>query len=168
MQKLVIGMTRNKGFTLIELLIVLVIIGITVGFALITFGDFGESRRISFAVDQLVNTLRLAQQQAVLEASTLGLRIDNKSYQILKYYNPPEWRPISNKGIFKVHYFPKNTVVTYKSNHKTPPGFPAIIIDASGDMTPFTLNFGTPGEPSAITLRGNHDGSLNLSKPANG
>lgn len=153
-------MTVSRGFSLIEILIVIVILGITVGFALIAFGDFGESRRIIFAAEQLNNTLRLAQQQAILETSTLGLRIDNTSYQILRYQKATQWQPISNKGIFKVYYYPKNTLITLKTNPAPLQGKPAIIIGPSGNMTPFTLSFGTKQENILTTLTGSHDGSL--------
>src|SRR6478752_6140292 len=97
-QTLVIGMNKSKGFTLIEMLIVIVIIGITIGFALLSFGDFGASKGILFAAEQLEHTLTLAQQQALLENTTLGLRIDNNSYQILKFDESSNWKPISDKG----------------------------------------------------------------------
>lgn len=155
-------MTTHRGFTLIEILIVIVIIGITLGFALIAFGDFGESRRIQFSAEQLANTLSLAQQQAILETSTLGLRINNTSYQILKFQDKTGWNPISNKGIFKVHYFPKNTVIHLKTSYKPVQGTPAILITSSGDMTPFTLEFGTDKEKWMARLTGSHDGNLNF------
>ena len=163
MRRLVIGMRKNRGFTLIEMLVVIVIIGITVGFALIAFGDFGESKRILFSAEQLVNTLRLAQQQAILESNTLGLRIDNTSYQILKFQDSSHWAPISNKGIFKVNYFPPKMFITLKTNTNVPTGTPAIVINSSGNMTPFTLGFGTNKETSVALLTGHHDGSLNFS-----
>lgn len=161
--KLVTGMRRNKnsqGFTLIELLIVLVIIGITFGFALLAFGDFGGSRRILFSAEQLVNTLRLAQQQAILESSTLGLRIDNTNYQILKFQKNSQWNPISNTGVFKLTYFPKDTHITLKTNYLTPIGAPSIVITSSGDMTPFTLSFGSTKEDSIASIRGTHNGNM--------
>ncbi|WP_045095333.1 GspH family T2SS minor pseudopilin variant LspH [Legionella fallonii] len=156
-------MNTHKGFTLIEILIVIVIIGITIGFALIAFGDFGESKRILFSAEQLASTLKLAQQQAILETSTLGLRIDNNSYQILKFQNSSTWAPLPNKGIFKITYFPKNTVITLKTSNKSSPGYPSIIINSSGDMTPFTLGFGTNKETIMTLLIGNHNGSLTFS-----
>lgn len=162
MGRLVTGMNKNRGFTLIEILIVIVIIGITVGFALIAYGDFGESRNRVFFMEQLVNTLRLSQQKAILETSTLGLRIDNTSYQILKYNNENNWSPISNTGIFKATYFPKNTVIILDTHTKTPKGLPAIIINSSGDMTPFTLSFGANKDTIDTSITGTHDGRLNL------
>ncbi|WP_298624196.1 type II secretion system minor pseudopilin GspH [uncultured Legionella sp.] len=154
-------MTTKQGFTLIEILIVIVIIGITVGFALIAFGDFGASKKIMFSADQLANNIRLAQQQAILENSTLGIRIENNSYQILKFNT--QWNPISNKGVFKVNYFPKNTVITLKTNNKPVKGTPEIIINSSGDTTPFSISFGSNQDEILTTLTGSRDGTLTFS-----
>lgn len=161
MQKLVTGMRNNRGFTLIEIMVVIVIIGITVGFALIAFGDFGEGKRIQFAAEQLVNSMRLAQQQAILETSTLGLRIDSKSYQILQLQGS-QWSPMSNKGIFKITYFPHNTLITLNTPSRSPIGTPSIIITASGDMTPFTLGFGSTKEGQQVVLTGRRNGDLTI------
>jgi general secretion pathway protein H len=160
MRKLVTGMRNNRGFTLIEIMIVIVIIGITVGFALIAFGDFGESKRILFSAEQLASNLRLAQQQAILETSTLGLRIDNTSYQILQLQDNAQWQPISNKGIFKMTYFPKNTFITLNTDSHPKAGTPSIIINASGDLTPFTLSFGSNKENKLAVLVGSRNGNL--------
>lgn len=150
----------NQGFTLIEILIVLVIIGITFGFALLAFGDFGESRRILFSAEQLVNTLRLAQQQAILGSNTLGLRIDNNGYQVFQLYNNAQWKPISDKGVFKMTYFPQDTRIILKTSNSTPAGVPPVIIFASGDMTPFTLNFGSKQDNNLALLIGKRNGEL--------
>ncbi|PWY56080.1 type II secretion system protein GspH [Legionella qingyii] len=150
----------NQGFTLIEILIVLVIIGITFGFALIAFGDFGESRRILFSAEQLMNTLRLAQHQAILETSTLGLRINNTGYQVLQLNNNTQWKAISDKGVFKMTYFPKDTHITLKTINPTPVGAPAIIISSSGELTPFTLNFGSKKDNNLALLIGKRNGEL--------
>lgn len=164
MQKLVTGMRNKQGFTLIEIMVVIVIVGITVGFALLSFGDFGESKRILFAAEQLTNNLRLAQQQAILETSTLGLRIDNSGYQILQLQNNSEWRQISNKGIFKTINFPKNTYITLTNTKSFSLKTPAIIINASGELTPFVLNFGSTKANKVASLEGKRNGDLKLSK----
>ena len=163
MRRLVTGMRNNQGFTLIEIMIVLVIVGITFGFALIAFGDFGEGRRIQFAAEQLVNNLKLAQQQAILENSTLGLHIDNVSYQLLQLKPPSVWQPLSSKGVSKVNFFPKNTIISLKTESHSLAKAPEIIINSSGDMTPFVLTFGTRKESKITVLNGYRNGNLQFS-----
>lgn len=160
MQRLVTGMTNKQGFTLIEIMIVIVIIGITVGSALIAFGDFGESKRILFAAEQLTNTLRLAQQQAILETSTLGLHVNNKGYQIVQLQNNSQWSPMSSRGLFKPNTFPQNTLIHLKINTNPLHGAPEIIISAAGDMTPFTLSFSNNKEHRLALLTGSRNGDL--------
>ncbi len=155
----------NRGFTLIEIMIVIVIIGITIGFALIAFGNFGESKRIFFAADHLINTLRLAQQQTILETSTLGLKIDNSGYQFLRLQNNSHWTPLSNKGVFKMTYFPKNTSIKLSIINSNTADAPAIIFNASGDMTPFTLTFGSTKENKIAVMTGYRNGGLELHAP---
>lgn len=158
MQKLATGMPVRNGFTLIEILIVIVIIGITMGFALVAFGDFGADKRILFSAEQLLNNLKTVQQQAILESSTLGLRINQESYQIVKYQD--DWHVVSNKGIYKVFFFPKNTKIILQTNTQNQSNTPAIVINASGDITPFTLQMGTKDNPAIATITANYNGSL--------
>ncbi len=162
MQKLVIGMRKNKGFTLIEILVVMVIIGITVGFALLAFGDFGESKRILFAAEQLKNTIQLAQQQAILENSIMGLRINNSGYQLVKYQEPKGWSSGTNRGIFKMYTFPNSTVLTVKKTITSISDKPALIIDSSGTLTPFTIQFSNQHQEKIALLQGWANGDLNL------
>lgn len=155
-------MKKNKGFTLIEILVVVVIIGLTIGFALISFGDFGGSKRILFAAEQVHNILRLAQQQAVFENSTLGLRINNQSYQLLKFENSSQWSAPRSKSMYKVHYFPSDMLITLKTNFKTKIQEPNIIINPSGDSNAFTMSFGTKENNSIATLTGKENGEIRL------
>lgn len=163
MQKLATGTSANRGFTLIEIMIVMVIIGITVGFALLSYGDFGASKRILFAADQLVNTVKLAQQQAILTSTTYGLCIDHTSYQILRFNDSSKWQAASNKGLYKINYWPTNTVINLKTYNKPIAGAPAIVINPSGDMTPFSLSLGS-GKEIISVIKATHNGNLSNSR----
>jgi len=157
-------MSSNKGFTLIELLVVLIIIGVTVSFALLSFGDFGADRRISMATEQFANSLRLAQQQAILENSTLGVEIKNNHYRVLKYSASSQWHPIEKKQLFRRHYFPKNTMLHLDVSAKRKKNASTIIIHPSGDLTPFTLKVLNRKKETVKTVIGRHDGFFYIKK----
>ena len=153
----------HKGFTLVEILVVVLIIGITLGFALLSFGDFGGKRRIIVAAEQFAYHIKAVQQQAVLETSTLGIHISQAGYQTLRFEpNRHRWLPASSHRLFQMQPFPDNLIMVIKhSVHKK--GQPDIIINATGDITPFTLELGTNKQPSLITLHAEPNGTVTVS-----
>jgi general secretion pathway protein H len=160
MLKLEIGMPAKGGFTLIEILVVLVIIGITIGFALLAFGDFGSSRRVVTAAESFSNQIKLIQQQAIMESATYGIQVDLKKYDVLKFSSKKTWRKSTNPFFKRVLTFPNNTLVSFTST--SPKQRPSIIIDSSGEMTPFQIMFGTPKNLTLIKLIGEANGDIKL------
>lgn len=161
MRKLVIGMPNKQyqqGFTLIEILVVILIVGITLGFALLSFGDFGGQRRIIMAAEQFVNDVKLAQQQAILGTDTLGIHINQTHYEVMRFKAPKHWQAVAN-GFFHPQKFPKNAVV-HLENKGILSGEPQIIINASGDMTPFKLIFRSLNKIDVVEVVGEHNGDV--------
>lgn len=152
----------SKGFTLIEILVVIVIISITLGMTLLAFGDFGASRRIEVEAEQLLNMIKLAQQQAILESGTLGIDVTKSGYQVYRFVPPSTWTAISKPNVFKSHTFPKNTSLRLNVPFQAPANVPDIVINATGDLTPFSLQLGTETSPGMVTLYGQQNGNLEL------
>ena len=152
----------HKGFTLVEILVVVLIIGLTLGFALLSFGDFGGKRRIIVAAEQFAHHIKAVQQQAVLETSTLGIHITQAGYQTLRFEpSNHRWLPASSHRSFQQQPFPDDLIMVIKHNvHKK--GQPEIIINATGDITPFTLELGTKKQPSLITLHAESSGAVTV------
>ncbi len=161
MQKLVTGMKNNGGFTLIEILVVLLIIGITLGFALLAFGDFGSNRRIVIAAEQFVNYVKFIQQEAIMQTSTLGIIFNQTGYHVIRFESGHHWQTMPNKNIFHQQRFPSNAVVRFE-NSSTKIGEPSIIINAAGDMTAFKLNFSSKNQMNIADVIGESDGTLAL------
>lgn len=152
---------KPKGFSLIEILVVLLIVGITMGFAMMAFGDFGETRRITVTAEQFIQYVKLAQQQAILETRTLGIAFNNNSYQVLHLSQQGNWSPMGDKHIFHRQQFPKELSYRFRNTiikHRTP----QIIINASGDMTAFTLDFGTNKQTVIATISGASNGAITI------
>jgi general secretion pathway protein H len=171
MRKLVIGMRskptkallKQSGFTLIEILIVIVIVGITLTFALLSFGDFGGERRIIVAAEHFVNYVKLTQQQAILEAGTLGIKLQPTGYQVLRYSSDGLWNQMPDKSIYAYQSVPSNAKIEWKSTIKSNKS-PNIVINASGDMSPFTVTFTKVNKQPIISVKGMHDGQLAIIK----
>ncbi len=162
--KLEIGMlgeTKHEGFTLIELLIVILIIGITIGFAVISFGDFGEKRHVLAVAQEFKNMVSLAREEAILEATTLGIRISKSGYQVLRFEAPSTWIPMK-QPLFLHDQLPRKIELRLRGQHQ-PNNLPQIMMDASGDMTPFAIDFGTAHQPNLFVIRGKNNGLMVIS-----
>ncbi len=150
---------KLHGFTLIEILMVIAIIGITLGFALLAFGDFGGGRRAIVAAEQFSAYIKLVQQQAILQTSTLGIKITSNGYGTYYLERGIKWQIMPEKSIFHWQHFPADLLINLSSKASNAQK-PDILVDATGNMTEFTLDFGTVKKPALITLVGKHNGAL--------
>lgn len=167
MLKLEIGMFNERGFTLVEILVVLLIIGITIGFAMLAFGDFGARRRVVFAAEQFVNDVKLVQHQAALDMGTYGLFVHQNSYRVFRFNVLSGWQVMTDHQIFRQHFFPPAVTLRLQSQFKPgSPNTPQIIINESGDTTPFHLMIDLKGLWVAEVV-GHHSGLIQLkTKPS--
>lgn len=151
--------SKPSGFTLIEILVVLVILGITTSVAMLSFGDFGRGRRIGAEADRFIQKVRLVRYHAILEATPYAIKITPTDYSITQFSGKKAWQSTSAASLAG-RAFPAQTSVHLKlteASKKHP-----IIIQASGEMTPFTLGFGPMGKPPIIQVVGKKNGTLSL------
>ncbi len=160
--KLEIGMRSKCGFTLIELLVVLVIIGITLTFALLSFGDFGAKRRLVTQSEQLINQIKCVQQQAMLEATPFSIRFATNSYRIFRFKPPQQWVPIQPQPTSAQHIFSAHAIMHFSS--QSSPDHTTLLIESSGDMSPFELSVGFKQQPKLVTIIGSANGTLTLTQ----
>lgn len=162
-QNVVIGM-RNKtqGFTLVEILVVVLIIGISLGFVLLSVGHFGQDQRLKLAADQFMQDLKFVQQQAILESSTLGIAVTKDSYQLLRFKPPHTWQAFTTKALLKQRSFPQHTHAHFQGRLKAEP---QIVIHSSGELDPFILQLSSSKKSIQIISQRNGNLALNTEVP---
>jgi len=167
MPKLATGMQNNRGFTLIEILVVLIVIGVVSTVAVMSFGDFGRSRKVQVESEHFAVYLKMLQQKAILENHTIGLKVSDHHYEPFQF-EPKGWEPFSEAQILKKQSFGANIQASeFSLIHTQERNNSMIIIQPSGDFDPFILFLGTAGSPKSIKIKGHRDGSITISEASN-
>ncbi len=155
----------QRGFTLIEILIVLVIISIITTVALLTMGR-NENKQLEAFTKDLGQIVSLAEEQAMLQTSTLGLSLNEhsfyfNSYELLKDKQIATWIPLDDRILGK-HVIPKEIEVKLDigGHDEKLAHLPQVIISTSGDITPFTIYVGKKGQKPRYALIGEANGSI--------
>ena len=164
----------DKGYTLIEILIVLFIISIITTVALLSIGR-NENKQLESFTNEFIQTLTLAEEQAMLQPTVLGLSLDKQSFHFASLQasignnNKTNWEPLNDTLLGK-HSIPKNIQISVevgdKHNSSTDnetkeiSNNPQIIISTNGDITPFTIYIGKTGEKPRYAIKGDADGHI--------
>ncbi len=151
-------------------MIIIVILAITITFALLAFGDFGQTRHIKAEAQHIASLIKLAEQQAILQPGVYGVRFSAHGYQFYRFVQDPQthrsdWHVIKRDRLFAYHNLGK--AITLKINNgqnNLNENHPQIIINNSGDITPFTLDIGKTNQPALFQLNAAANGDVNLVK----
>jgi general secretion pathway protein H len=160
-----------NGYTLIEILIVLLIISIVSSVALISI-NHNENRQLETFANELTQLLSLAEEQAMLQPSVLGLIIDDQSLRFAAFQShhenekKNEWVMLQDDHLLNVQIIPKEINVSFATEHteldheSASVTTPQIIISTNGDLTPFTIYIGRKGKKPRYVIRGEADGRI--------
>ena len=149
---------RNKGvkpylhgFTLLELLIVLVIIGVVIGAVALSIHNSDSGQKVRSAANILRARLLFAEQQAIVQSTTIGFAVSQQGYQFYRLQEKSPhvqwfWQPIKDRPVMKFQAWSGDFTIGLSLPNNpnalvpnTVPERPVIIFDSSGGVTPFTL-----------------------------
>lgn len=162
-------MKKVEGYTLIEILIVLLIISIVTGMALLTISH-NVNKQLEIVASELVQTMTLAEEQAILQPSVLGLSLSKHSWQFssLQPYadgKKNRWAPLHDamlgeKNIPDAIQLDVNVGEQRVASSQDETPHPQIIISTNGDITPFTIYIGQKGKKPRYAITGDADGHV--------
>jgi len=164
---------KTRGFTLIEILVVLFIISIVTTVALLTISR-NENRKLEAFTKTFIQRMTLAEEQAMLQPSVLGLAIEGNEYQFARY-QPAQgekksfWEPtfdalLSHYAIpddieLNIEVDGKKTVMKSHENENQK-YFPQIVISTNGDITPFKIYVAKTGASPRYVISGDESGNI--------
>jgi general secretion pathway protein H len=166
---------RCSGFTLLELLVVIVIIGIITSMAVVSTRVLGGDHEMDQEGKRLVAVLTQAREDAMLEGRDVGLRLDARGYDFMRYDGRNErWDLVSEDPLLRERSLPDGLearlqlearevrlperVVTTERERPQP----QVVLMASGDVVPFEVRLERAGTQEIRAIVGSADGKFEM------
>jgi len=152
---------RSKGFTLLELLIVLVIIGNTVSFTVLSFGLKNPQDELKQHGERIAALMQLASEESILLGQELALQFDTDGYSFLTLKND-RWLSIENDQIFRQRELPEHirTEISVEGADASDSASERIYFFSSGEASPFTLTLSSSDTDASYQLSGDSQAAI--------
>ena len=173
------------GFTLIEILIVMVILGIILAVAFLSFGLLDQDRSLGREARRLSSLIELATDEATTQGRDFGLEFMTAGYRFVEY-DPliDQWFQLDgddflrerelDEGVELELFLEERSVLLHTEAQETEDDeeedgrdltddyLPHVLIMSSGDVTPFELRFLRMIDRSEVTLSMSLTGELEV------
>jgi len=169
---------RAVGFTLIELLVVIVIIGVMIGGALLSFGGRGRDDQLERERDRLAALISYVQERAALQTIEYGLRCEQGGYRFVMYDSRKSlWLEDPLDEQLRARTLPAglDLALVIEDRQIVLPKFiaedkinaatdltPQVIVYSSGDLTHFTLTVLRSSAKRSAVLSGTAAGKIEV------
>lgn len=164
-----------RGFTLVEVLVVVLIIGIILGFAVLSIGSRSLDDQLEQEARRLYQILQLAQEEAESQNLELGLRHTEQGYQFVSLGEEGQWQAYAVSGPLRARQLPEPLdMALYVEGRRVTPASAAAGPDSplepqayflsSGEVTPFDVDLSASGLPTYQRIQADALGRLSLQR----
>jgi general secretion pathway protein H len=171
---------RLRGFTLIEILVVIVIIGVIVTFAVLSFNVLGGDREAEQEARRLAAILAQVRDEAALQGRDLGLRLEPSAYEFMSL-EPRRggWQPVADDDLLRRRELPDGLRMRLwlesrevileqpraEKRKKVETPTPQVIVLGSGEIVPFDLEIAREGGGTRWRVAATPEGELVTDSP---
>jgi general secretion pathway protein H len=168
---------RASGFTLLEVLVVVVIIGIISSMAVVSIRVLGGDHEMDQEVTRLAAVIRQAREESMLQGRDVGLRLDARGYDFLRYDTRTErWVAVWDDPLLRERALPDGVGLELRLESRTvaltareaptdrQAVSPQIVVQASGDLVPFEILLRREGTEEVRRVVGAADGHVTSGK----
>lgn len=134
---------RPTGFTLLELLVVLVIVGITLSFVVLSLGLRSDRDILAEEARRIATLMQLASEEAVVQGRELAMQFDGTAYRFL-VLDKDRWQAMTADDIWRERRLPAGLdvelVVEGRSQTSATASARLVYFYSSGEISPFQLS----------------------------
>ncbi len=171
----------QHGFTLLEILVVLVIIGVMIAMATLSFGVLGQDREVEEETRRIWAVIAQAREEAELQAIDLAIFVGQTDYEFMRFdTRRNEWTPVVDDKLYAQRTLPEGLRLRLWLESREiilKPGLPdrskkdesqkfppQLTVLSSGDVVPFEMQIERDGAPALWRMTSLADGDLRVER----
>jgi general secretion pathway protein H len=167
----------HAGFSLLELLVVVVIIGLLAGAVTLSIGALGNDRELEEETRRLRGVIDLLHEESLMQSRDYGVMFTATGYRFYVYdYQQLVWVVPQADRLLEQHTLPPQLSLSLVLDGRDVPlernfeeqdienAAPQIMLLASGEVTPFTIEVERDGIDGRFELTAKLDGELSLAE----